>query len=176
MKTVIACALVGVLVVVAAAGPLLPEARQMPDEVLSVAELKQVTIEVSPLQSELKVLGANKALAEQTFTEELREIGLEVLEEQSTHIPHLVLTVRAKTDPKQPEAISIVTFLATEQEVDLKRLDRTFKLPTNVVVDVFLTTVGEANREVVNRVRHTVQLLERAVRHGTTALRGARSE
>ena len=152
------------------AAPILKKGPSHLDEVISMAQIKTVTMEVRPLPRTLRGRLVTTTRVEKIFREELESIGVEVKRKRAQNIPHLVLSVRGATDTNQPGAVALYTLIAVQQDVDLKRLSRSLRVMTHITVDVHLTTVDRAVADVESRVRHAVQIHGRLADQATKAL------
>ena len=154
------------------AAPILKRTPPEVDTILSMADLKVVTVEVRPMPRTLRGRMITATRIDKIFRKELEAIGLEVQEDRADNIPHLVLSVRAATDTRQPGVMALYTLIAVYQDVDLKRLDRSMRALTDITVDVHLTTVKKAPGAVASRVRHSVQIKGRLIAKATSVFRG----
>lgn len=110
------------------AGPLLPEKPNVPREVLSLAGLETVKLEVAPFPRPLLDAGILPGEVERRWQERLGEENIEVTTDPND--PTLKLRIDLVTDVSLPSAVVALIFITLEQDVHLKRLDRDIVLPT----------------------------------------------
>ena len=123
-----AAAVVAALTLAAVAGPLLPEKPNIPREVLSLAQIKRIRLEVTPFPRLLTDAGILPDEVKRKWRQRLEKKGIEVT--TNPNDPTLRLRIDLVAEPSLPSTLAALIFISLEQDVHLKRLDRDIVLPT----------------------------------------------
>ena len=161
-------AVVGVVALAVVAAPVLPTRRALPREVLSLAGLTDVQLDLKPFPEALLDAGVQRDQVEASWRKQLAAAGIEVTTEPDA--PTLSLRVDVVTERSVPSAMTTLVFISLEQDVQLKRLERDMVLPTFTHYSVNLESKDRMNkmfRPLIDGVLGKfIMLVERATKQG----------
>lgn len=115
------------IVLLAGAAPILPTPH-VPDNVRSLAKLDRLRLEIAHVAAELKDAGLDPQELEHEWRRELREAGIDIVEDEDA--PRLWFVANVLNDDSVPEAIAISAILGFDQTIHVPRLGRPLTLPT----------------------------------------------
>ena len=121
-------AVVGAVALAVVAAPVLPARPVLPTEVLSLAGLSQVQLDLKPFPDELLDADVRRDQVKASWRKRLARAGIEVTTEPDA--PTLSLRVDVVTERSVPAAMTTLVFISLEQDVQVKRLGRDTVLPT----------------------------------------------
>ena len=114
----------------ALAGPVLFDEPKMPDDVVSLAGIDKLAIEIKPFPGSLEDVGVTTDLIRDRWIKRLKEADFEIVEGRDQ--PRLWLDMRARSDPALGETYAFIARIRFIQPVYIERLDRTLNVPTYV--------------------------------------------
>lgn len=117
---------------VSSSAPTLPRGKKVGDDVLSLAHLTEVALDIQPLTQCLKDRGMTAGKVAAAWSEALSDAGIGVVEPDAG-TPVLRLETKATTDPELT-GTCFAAYLKVLQEVHVSRLNRTLMVPTYVYV------------------------------------------
>ena len=117
------------LALAAWAAPMVPTTLRLPDQLRSLADLKQVEIVFRrPLPPQYAKAGLTERSIRDQWTRLLEGAGLEVT--GGKNVPRLGFVAMVLTDDRVPDARAYVMFCTVDQPAHLERLDQTLIVPT----------------------------------------------
>ena len=137
------------------AAPMLPEARDLPDELVALGAIRRVHLEVRPLSDRLHEGGVREQAILDQVRPLLTDAGFEIIEGDAT--PRLRVIVEAGKDPGLPGIVSLAVFVDIVQKVHLERLDRTLIVPTGTVTHHSPKGSGPLDEAVSEMVETAIQ-------------------
>ena len=99
-----------------------------PDDVMSLADLIEVHVEVAPLPSTLNSLNITLKDVESHLIDRLMNCSIQVVTDEDT--PQVKLQIEATSDNTFPDAYAFCATLSLLQPVHVKRVDRHLHTPT----------------------------------------------
>lgn len=117
---------------VSSSAPTLPRGQRVGDDVLSLAHLAEVALDIQPLTRCLKDRGMTAGKVTAGWSEALADAGIGVIE-ADPDTPVLRLETKATTDPELT-GTCFAAYLKVLQAVHVPRLNRTLMVPTYVYV------------------------------------------
>ena len=164
---VIGITLIGFVVGIGVAGPVLPRLPELTDQVKSMADLKRIRIDITPIPELVERSGTTAEQVEKTVRDRLAGAGLEV--EDDAKLPRVNLTVMVAQEPDQPKAVGLAVVIMVYQNATVHRIDRKLDVPTNTVIRHVLTSRSKLADAVARETRTAVELLIDTVRSATIA-------
>lgn len=159
-----ALVLASVAAVAALAAPFVPGRRPLPPEVLSLADLTVLQLEVADLSSTYTDAGLRSENIRDQVTRRLTDAGIELREDSD--MPRLVVKLATLVDEDQPDAVCVYVVMGIHQDVTVNRLKRSMLLPTATVATGKLCTkaklVGVAQDEVGNLTDRITRFIRQA--------------
>ncbi|MAE67578.1 MAG: hypothetical protein CMJ18_25250 [Phycisphaeraceae bacterium] len=150
------------------AAPVLPGGGpKVPDELLSLADVKAIRLDAGPLPRRLLGIGADTEAYRQVIRKALKESGFEISEDEDA--PMLVSRVLVNEDPEHPGTIAIQHVIALRQRVVVDRLDRRLVVPTASVSIVTLASHDNAAAKLDSAVRRNLRTFQLMVNRATNA-------
>ncbi|MAE65031.1 MAG: hypothetical protein CMJ18_12240 [Phycisphaeraceae bacterium] len=128
--TVASVSLVGLAIT---AAPIIPERAKLPEELVSMSELTQLTLELRLLPEELRSAGVREEEVRRQIKTMLADAGMEVVAADERQIPGLRVAIEAGLERDLPDIVSLAVFIDIVQKVRVERLDRSLLLPTATV-------------------------------------------
>ena len=169
--TVVLIVLAGLVAGIVLAGPVLPSKPAVADEVISLANLKRLQLDVQPL---LGVPGDTEGLHEH-LTDRLRrqltDADVEIVEDRTA--PRLVMQVTGTTHRDHGPVVGLTVILTLYQQVTVERLDRSLNTPTAVIVSTRLAGPDQVKPALEQRVTFLTKSLLDYIDNGTTAMSNA---
>ncbi|MAE64306.1 MAG: hypothetical protein CMJ18_08530 [Phycisphaeraceae bacterium] len=111
------------------ASPILPPKRVISDLTISVANVRQVFLDIKDLPEAMTDLGFKREKIFEKWSEQLERSGLGLVQEREL-APTLVLVPTIITDSDAPGYNSFLLYLAVQQPVDVPSIESTLRLPT----------------------------------------------
>jgi hypothetical protein len=103
-------------------------APQIPDEILSLANVKQVRVEFENLPADLQKAGMTSERFQTFAKKKLTDAGIELV--TTGDVPVLMIKAVTITDPSVPEATALIFFCDVQQRIKVMRIDRELNVPT----------------------------------------------
>ena len=117
-----------VVALCAVAAPMMPRKRELPHDVRSLADLKQINLVVPDMPAQLTQAGINQSHIEEVWRSRLTRAGIELA--TGPDVPQLKLRVEFVEDPDVPDAAGMIGFITLVQAVTITRLDEPLVLPS----------------------------------------------
>ena len=160
-------AAVGTITLLATAAPFVPPQVALPAELLSMAQLERVRVEVSELPDIFEKAGLTRDKVVQTLRVELRGAGVAV--EDDPDLPRLVVTLASLRDGAQPDAVGVYIVFGLHQAVTLHRLGRDMVVPTATLATGRLTSRAHLATTLRRELDQMVQRLTRSIRQASAS-------
>ena len=159
----IALSLIAVLIPVwwCIAAPILPKSTLLPDDVLSLAGLTGVRIEVEQLPRVLEEQDITIEMIEDEIRRALKGANITVVDD--TEGPKLAIMLGAATDQRVPDAMGLNIRVNLYQMVTVERLNRRLYVPTFTTVLVGLEDNDNVSEAVAGGVNWAISKFLRAV-------------
>ena len=139
-----------------AAGPALPRGPEINDEILSLAGVRQVALNVYIRQPrDAGKVEVPVALLERQLKQICAEKGLVVSSEFEDC--RISIAVEFHRNPHHPELMSYIAHLALEQRMRLARLDRSMVVPTYTLIDGGFYKLEDLEEKVSRNLRSMVR-------------------
>lgn len=142
-RTLFAIIFLLLLTLAVIAGPIFADRNQYPDELLALANITEVAIEINPLPMEFTEAGITADKIRDKVKARLTQAGYTVVEGDFS--PRLSFTALTLTDPSVPDTVGFVVFFDVVQHIRIHRLDRDFVMPTST-----LSAQGVRSRKLLN--------------------------
>ncbi len=115
------------------AAPIFGQRSNLPDELLSLANITKVTLDVNggALPEEFLEAGVTSEKLTGAITKRLTDAGYQVVDGDAR--PRLVFTALVLTDASVPDTLGFIVFFDVVEDVRLHRLERDFTLPTSTL-------------------------------------------
>lgn len=134
------------------AGPVLPSAPKLPDQMLSLAAVQQVRIGIDLLPLPLKKMGITDESIRQRWREQLAEAGYKVVD-PNDDAPKLNLRIMYVTDPDVAGAIAYTCVLTVEQSARIGLAEEPLNVPTFLTAVMALETEEKVKRSIYRSAR-----------------------
>lgn len=158
----------------AAAGPIAPGAgrpaplakQALNDEMLSVAGITRVRINVAELHHRLRKLEIDRAQVHEIFRQRLVDVGIEV--DDDPDLPQLGLLLNAGFNHDNPEYLAVSIVIGVHQRVHVERLDQQMNVATMSFSKAALTENAKAGaletieRDIIAMVRQLSMIIDLA--------------
>ena len=146
----------------AVAAPMLPHKRELPHDVRSLADLKQVNLIVQDMPAPFRQAGIKRAHLEEVWRRRLIQAGIEL--STVPDVPQLKLRVEFVEDPVVPDAAGMIGFITLVQAVTITRLNEPLFLPSYTEYAVGIDTKKNIKREFGPAITNMVDGFIRNVR------------
>lgn len=123
------------------AAPIAPVRRTLPDEIMVLADIKKVQLDIREFAPLLKQAGLNSRRVEDNWREQLSKAGLEVVDDIGPDVVTITLDSRAADDANIPDGVGFATFLKVYRPVRVDGFDEPMRLP------VYVDVTGGADNE-----------------------------
>lgn len=162
---VIICAVFASLAAVAIAAPIRPTQPKLPDEVIALAGIKEVFVQVDPIPPAAKNAGIDQKLLTDAFREEVERVGLKVVDRND--VPKVVFQVMAPTYREHDDVIGVMTIVAVHQPVTIKRTGDDLTVPTASMTRATISNIDRARFDLDREVRSMAQFLATLIKQAT---------
>ena len=137
---------------VVAAAPIGGAHPRLPDEVLGLARIHEISLEFSPLSKSVRDAG----LTDQKFQDEARKMltdaGFKIAEGNKT--PRLSFLILDLADKHEENVAGFSLFIDVVQKIRILRLDAVFTMPTTTLYFHKLSAYNRLNDDVINGLHH----------------------
>ncbi|MAE66381.1 MAG: hypothetical protein CMJ18_19090 [Phycisphaeraceae bacterium] len=166
----ITCSIVLLLVVAAAASsaPIVPSGPNLAHDVLSLAGISKVALDVEEMTPLLRAAGLSAGKVKLAWSKALQGAGIEVVDDD-VDVPRLHLRTKASVE-EGLTGIGFASYLQVWQPVRIERLDRKLKVPTYVYVmggvdsaENIASTANKSFRILINGFIERVRIASKAV-------------
>lgn len=150
---------------VAIAAPIRPSKPKLPPEVIGLAGIEEVRVQVDPIPLAAKNAGIDQELLTVAFREEVERVGLKVVERED--VPKVVFQVMAPTHADHEDVIGVMTIVAVHQPVTIERTGKSLTVPTASMTRASISSVDRARFELDREVRSIAQFLATLIKQAT---------
>jgi hypothetical protein len=161
-----------VLVLVPATGlwvhgkPILPRQRELSDQALTLADLKRVRIDITPLAEVLKKNRVKITKLENIMRDELARVEVTVGDDRE--LPRINLTVLGASDPDVADAVGLTIVLMVNQRATVHRLEQTFDdVPTATLLEHAMAQTDQVAGAVERELLDAMWLLRTLIRQAS---------
>lgn len=123
------------------AAPVAPTRRALPDEIMVLADIKKVNLDIREFSPLLKNAGLLARNVEVEWEKELEKAGLEVVDDAGPDVATLQVDSRAADDADIPDGVGFATFLKVYRPVRVEGFDKPMRLP------IYVDVTGGADNE-----------------------------
>ena len=152
----------------AVAGPMIPEAAKLPDEVLCLSGMQEVRVHAENVPIILSHIGLTREKIEGMVRDQLKKARFSP--DGGETAPVLVVNMMAIQDSDSPGVVTLVAFLEVHQDVRVTRLDKPMNLPTSTLFSLKVTTPdkieGPTGRILADAVDQFIHAVDAATRAG----------
>lgn len=154
------------------ASPILPgiEPNHGLDDVISLAGLEQVRLDIKPIPRQLAAQQITVNLLRKRAVAALGNRELEVVEDSDA--PTLEFTILEVSDPAVPGALAFSTRLSLFQNAQVDRLDRKLVVPTYTTSNISIDLNQKVKETFALSIEQVLERFSDAVRVGTLAVTG----
>ncbi len=144
------------------AEPIIPRARELPEEIQSLARIDQVQLKVLKLPRSLRERGFTESEVRRRCIAWLAMDGIEVRDDP--YLPRMELWFKDVRNQKRPSISCVTTVVSIFQSVRVKRLERDMNVPTACFVGATLTTAAELVDDVMRDLRSRCHNISQSIK------------
>ncbi len=148
------------LVFAAWATPILPAGQRLPDELLCVRGIENVSIEILRMPMSLNT-GSARRKVKHHFRQALENHGFRVDENVTT--PRLKLQYWTAVDHNDPDSVALTTIIGVYQKVTVHRIEQDLVLPGASIVQTAIGPRSQLDDMLIQEVGRATVLLAQVV-------------